>query len=141
MRTSLRARLGAVAAAAAIATSGAAMTVSGVADAATTHPAARLATALSIKSSTPVARHNRTVARIGGQLTSGMTPLRFKAVWLQRQGPKGNWFVVQGERTHRHGWVVFRVHERKTTNFRLVFRGSANFKRAVSAAVTVTAAS
>jgi hypothetical protein len=140
MRTSVKARLAAVAAAAAIATTGA-MAVTGVADATTTHPAARVATALSIKASTPVSRHSFTVARIAGQLTAGTSPLRLKVVWLERQGPGGHWFIVQREFTHRHGWVAYRVRERKTANFRLVFRGSLNFKPAVSAPVTVTAAS
>jgi len=35
--------------------------------------------------------------------------------------------------------VVYRIRERRTSSFRLVFRGSPRFKRAVSAAVTVTA--
>jgi hypothetical protein len=139
MRTSFKARLGALAATAAIATTGA-MAVSGVADAAT-HPAARVATTLSIKASTPRAVHHRTVARIGGQLTAGTSQIKFKVIWLERQGPKGHWIVVQRERTHRHGWVAFRVRELKTSNFRLVFRGTANFKPAVSAPVTVTAVS
>lgn len=137
MRTSFKARLGALAAAAAIATTGA-MAVSGVADAAT-HPAARVATSLSIKASTPHAVHHRTFAKIAGQLTAGTSPVRFKVIWLERQGPRGHWIVVQRERTHRNGWVLFRILERKTSNFRLVFRGTANFKPAVSAPVTVTA--
>jgi hypothetical protein len=140
MRTSFKARFAAVAAAAAIAASGA-MTMSGVANASTGHPAAKLPTALSIHASAPVTRHHRTFARISGQLTSGTTPLRFKVVWLERQGPKGHWLVVRRERTHRNGWVFYRVGERKTSNFRLVFRGSPNFSRSVSSTVTVTAAS
>ena len=137
MRTSFKARLGALAASAAIATTGA-MAVSGVADA-TTHPAARVATSLSIKASTPHAVHHVTVAKIAGRLTAGTSAIRFKVVWLERQGPRGHWIVVQRERTHRNGWVVYRIRERKTNNFRLVFRGTANFKPAVSATVTVTA--
>jgi hypothetical protein len=140
MRTSVKAKIAAAAAAAAIATTGA-MAMTGVADAATTHPAARVATALSIKASTPVARHHVTVAKIAGQLTAGTTPLRIKPVWLERQGRSGHWFVVQRELTRWHGWVAFRIRERKTTNFRLVFRGSLNFKRAASVPVTITAAS
>lgn len=138
MRTSLKARLGALAATAAIATSGA-MAASGVADAAV-HPAVlRLPTTLTIHASAPVTRHHLTFARISGRLSSHHVGLRHKVVWLQRQGPKGHWFVVQRGITHRHGVVVYRIRERKTSNFRLVFRGSRNFRRAVSATVTVTA--
>ena len=140
MRTRVKARLAAVAAAAAIAASGA-MLAPGIADAATTHPSARLATALSIKASAPVAAHHLTFAVIAGQLTSGSSPLRFKVVWLERQGPRGHWFVIRRERTHVHGWVAYRIGERRTSNFRLVFRGTPNFKPAVSAPVTVTAVS
>ncbi len=138
MRTSLKARLGALAATAALTTSGV-MAASGVADA-SVHPAVkRLPTTLSIHASAPVTRHHVTFARISGRLRSHHVGLRHKVVWLQRQGPKGHWFVVQREHTHRHGVVVYRIRERKTSNFRLVFRGSPNFKRAVSAVVTVTA--
>jgi hypothetical protein len=139
MLSSVQAKFAVAVAAAAIATTGAAAT--GVAEAATAHPASRVATALSIKASTPVARHRLTFAKVGGQLTAGTSPLRLKVVWLERQRPNGHWFAVKAKRTHWHGWVVFRVVERKTTNFRLLFRGSLNFKRAVSAPVTVTAAS
>ncbi len=140
MLTSVRAKLGAMVAVAAIATSGA-MALSGVADAATTHPAARLPTALSIKAAVPVTRHGWTFSIIAGQLTSSGTPLRFKLIWLERQGPKGHWFIVQRERTHLRGWVAYRVGERRTTNFRLVFRCTPNFKPAVSTPVTITAGS
>jgi hypothetical protein len=138
MRTSVKARLGAVAAAAAIATTGA-MAASGVADATVTHPA-RVATALSIKAGKPVALRHVTTARVGGRLTSGTSPIRFKPVWLERQGPHGHWFPIRREFTGVHGWVVFRVFERKTGSFRLLFRGSPNFAPSVSAPVTVTAA-
>ena len=105
MRTSLKARLGAIAATAAITTSGA-MAASGVADAAV-HPAVkRLPTTLSIHASAPVTRHHVTFARISGRLRSHHVGLRHKVVWLERRGPKGHWFVVQRERTHRHGVVV-----------------------------------
>lgn len=138
MPISVSARFGALIAAATIATTG--VMATGVAEAAT-HPAARLSTSLSIKASTPKAVRHHTVARIAGQLTSGTSPLRFKVVWLERQGPHGHWIVVQRERTHRHGWVVYRIRERKTSTFRLVFRGTANFKRAVSSTVSIAAAS
>jgi len=138
MRTSFKARLGALTATAVLATSGA-MAVSGVADAAV-HPAIkRLPTTLSVRASAPVTRHHLTFARVSGRLSSHHVGLRHKVVWLERQGPKGHWFVVQRERTHRHGVVVYRVHERKTSSFRLVFRGSPNFKRSVSAVVTIKA--
>jgi hypothetical protein len=139
MRTSVKARLGAVAAAAAIAATGA-MAASGVADAAVTHPAARVATALSIKAGKPVAVRHGTTARVGGQLTAGTSPIRFKWVWLEKQGPRGHWFPIRRELTRVHGWVVFRIFEHRTASFRLLFRGSPNFAPSVSAPVTVTAA-
>ncbi len=139
MRTSVKARLGAVAAAAAIASTGV-VASSGVADAAVTHPASRVATALSIKAGKPVALRHVTTARVGGRLTSGTSPLRFKPVWLERQGPHGHWFPLRRELTGVHGWVVFRVFERKTGSFRLLFHGSPNFAPSVSAPITVTAA-
>ena len=140
MRTAIKARAAALAAAAAIATTGV-LAASGVADAATAQPAGRVATALSIRSSTPVAVHHHTFAKIAGQLTAGTSPVRFKLVWLERQGPKGHWFIVRRERTGVHGWVGFRILERATTNFRLFFHGTPNFKPAVSSVVTITAAS
>lgn len=139
MLTSVKAKLAAAAAVAAIAATG--VTATGVADAATAHPASRVATALSIQASTPVARHHLTFAKISGQLTAGTSSVRHKVVWLERQRPNGHWFATRTKRTNLHGWVRFGVVERKTHNFRLVFRGSLNFKRAVSAPITITAAS
>jgi hypothetical protein len=140
MLTSVKAKLAVAVAATAIATAGAA-TATGVADAATTHPSGRVPTALSITASTPVGVRHLTFAKISGQLTSGNAPLRLKAVWVERQRPNGHWFPVRAKLTRLHGWVRFRVVERRTTNFRLLYRGGLNFKPAVSAPITITAAS
>jgi hypothetical protein len=136
--TSLAVRLGTVAAAAAIAVTGA----TAAANASTAAPAVqKVATSLSIANTTPKAHPHQTTAIVYGQLTSNGTPLRHLRVWLQRQGPKGHWFVVQLRRTGRAGWVRFRVHVRKNpASFRLVFRGTRNFEKAVSAVDTIAPA-
>ena len=140
---SLAARVGAVAAAAAIAATGATVAAS-AANAATAAPA-KVTTALSIANTTPKAHRHQTTAVVYGQLTAVSTttsPVRFKRVFLERQGPKGHWFVVQIGRTGRAGWVHFRVHVRKVAaSFRLVFRGTPNFAKAVSASDTISPAS
>lgn len=139
MRTSVKARLGAFAAAAAIATSGA-TTMTGVADAATAYPASRrLPTELSAHASKPVTRHHLTLATISGRLTSLRIPMRGKVVWLERRGPRGGWTAVRKQGTHMFGHVIFRVHERRTSSFRLAFRGTRTLKPSVSGPVMVKA--
>ncbi len=139
---SLAARFGAVAAAAAIAVTGA--TVAATAANAATAAPAKVTTALSIANTTPKAHRHQTTAIVYGQLTAVSTktsPVRFKPVFLERQGPKGNWFVVQIRKTNHSGWVHFRVHVRKVAaSFRLVFRGTPNFAKAVSAVDTISPA-
>jgi hypothetical protein len=139
MRTSVKVRLGAFAAAAAIAASGAA-TMSGVADAATSDPGVRrLPTELSAHAGKPVMRHHLTLAAISGRLTSRRIPLRGKVVWLDRRGPRGHWTAVRKQRTHMFGRVFFRVHERRTSSFRLDFRGTQALRPSVSSPVMVKA--
>lgn len=134
----LVARFGAVAAAAAIAVTGA----TAAASASTAAPAAgKVATALSIHESMPVTHRHQITAIIAGRLTEpneSNHAVRFKAVWLERQGPKGHWYLVKGHLTNRRGWVAFRVHVKKSASFRLIFLGSANFARSVSSAVTIS---
>jgi hypothetical protein len=137
MRTSrgtMAARFGALAAAAAIVVGGGAV----AAGASTAAPAAKLPTALSIQAGTPKTHKHFTSDVIKGQLTSNGTPIRFKPVWLAKQGPKGHWHLVRRELSHRNGWVRFLVRTRRTANYALVFRGSPNFHRSHSAVVTVT---
>jgi hypothetical protein len=138
--TSLMAKAGAVVAAAAIAVSG----VAAVADASTAAPArAKVATALSIHNTKPVAHEHQTTAIIGGRLAAirDHSPVRGVWVFLQRKGPKGHFVAVKAERTGRHGRVAFRVHVfQKEITFRLVFRGNRNFRRAVSATDTIAPA-
>jgi hypothetical protein len=136
---SLAVRVGAVCAAAAIAVGGG-VAAAGSALAAPAH--VKVPTSLSIANTTPVAHKHKTTAVVYGQLTGpdGST-IAGMPIFLQRQGPKGNWFVAQIGRTHANGWVRFRVHVRKVAaSFRLVFRGKRNFAKAVSAAVTITPA-
>ncbi len=133
-RGTMAARFGALAAAAAIVVGGGAAAAS----AATAAPAAKLPTALSIQASTPRTHHHITFAVIKGELTSSGVGLKFKAVWLAKQGPKGHWHLVRREFTHRNGWVRFLVHTRRTANYALAFRGTPNFQRSHSAVVTIT---
>ena len=59
----------------------------------------------------------------------------------QRQGRKGHWFAVQTKLTRAHGHVFFLVHiGRRAASFRLVFRGTRNFGRSVSAVDTIAPA-
>lgn len=135
---SLAVRFGAVAATAAIAVSGAAV----AANAATAHPAVhKVATALAISETTPVVHRHVITSIIVGRLTApneNNAPVRFKVIWLEKQGPKGHWFLIRPELTGRHGQVAFRVLVRKSGTFRLAYFGSFNFARAVSAVETVS---
>ncbi len=134
---SLAVRIGAVAATAAIAVTGA----TAAASASTAAPVTKIPTTLTISNTTPVAHRHHTNAVIKGHLTAGAFNLRHLRVWLQRQGPKGHWYVVQVKRTRPHGHVLFRVRiGKKSVNFRLVFRGTRNFARSVSAVDTIAPA-
>lgn len=136
--TSLAARIGAVAVTTAIAVTGA----TAAANASTAAPAVhRIPTTLTISNSKPVAHKHQTTAVINGHLTAGSYNLRHLRVWLQRQGPKGHWFVVQTKLTREHGHVFFRVHlGKKAASFKLVFRGTRNFARSVSPVDTISPA-
>ncbi|HEY2316107.1 MAG TPA: hypothetical protein VGH96_21035 [Streptosporangiaceae bacterium] len=134
---SLAARIGAVAATAAIAVTGA----TAAASASTAAPVTKIPTALSIKNTTPVAYRPLTTSVINGQLTAGKYDLRHLRVWLQRKSASGHWYVIQTKLTRRHGHVFFRVFiGRKAVSFRLVFRGTRNFARSVSAVDTIAPA-
>jgi Rieske Fe-S protein len=129
MRASLLTRAGSIAAAAAIATTGA-LATAGAAGAA---PAVkRLPTHLSI-AKIP-APHDHVV--IVGRLTSFKHPLRNEVVYLDR---KAGIFLVQvaHEKTNKSGAVAFIVDPPKTTQYVLVFKGSANFSPSHSTFVTV----
>jgi hypothetical protein len=134
---SLAARIGAVAATAAIAVTG----VTAAASASTAAPVTKIPTALSIRNTTPVAHWGLTTSVIKGQLTAGTYDLRHLRVWLQRKSASGHWYVTQTKLTRRHGHVFFWVHiGRKAASFRLVFRGTRNFARSVSAVDTIAPA-
>jgi hypothetical protein len=135
---SLAARIGAVAATAAIAVTGA----TAAANAATAAPALhKFKTELSISNSTPVAHKHQTTAIIDGRLTHNGFGLRDLRVLLQRLGPKGRWHVVQVQRTRVHGHVFYRVHVfNKPASFRLVFPGTPNWASSVSLVDTISPA-
>jgi hypothetical protein len=138
---SLAVRIGAVAATAAIAVTGATTAASAatVASAAGAIPAAhRIPTALSISHSLPRVRPLQITSVVDGHLTAGRFNVRSQRVWLLRQGRSGIWFVTQTKLTGRYGHVFFLVHlGTKPVRFRLVFRGSPNFARSVSAIDTI----
>jgi hypothetical protein len=134
MRATIAARFGALAAAAAIAVSGGAA----AANAATASPATKLPTTLTATAKPPVTHKHFTSDVIKGLLESGTTPLKFKVIWLAKQGPKGHWHLVRHERTRRNGMVRFLVRTRRTANYVLIYRGQPNFQRAVSNVITVT---
>src|SRR5215469_5783598 len=135
---SLAVRIGGVAAAAAIAVTGA----TAAANASTAAPAVhKIPTTLTISNSKPVAHLHQTTAIVSGHLTAGHYNLRHMHVWLQRLGPKGHWRIAQTKLTRRHGHVFFRVHVfKKPATFRLVFRGTRNFAKSVSHIDTISPA-
>ena len=145
-RMSLLTRVGAAAAAAAMATTAVIATASAagaaVLPAASTASAAvphvaKLHTSLSIRSATDRRRH---FAVIGGTLRSRLVPVRGEVVYLESRTAGRHFAVVRREITHRHGgWVAFRVSPAATTRYVLVFRGSPNFRQSHSGVVTVRA--
>ncbi len=133
--TSLAARVGAVVATAAIAVTGA----TAAADASTTtHAVKKIPTTLTISAAKPVVHKTNVSDVVKGHLTAGKFNLRGLPVALERQGPKGHWFVVRREFTGRHGYVAFRVHFKKSITLKLVFRGTRNFAKSTSATVTIS---
>jgi hypothetical protein len=136
---SLAVRIGGVAAAAAIAVTGA----TAAANASTAAPAVsgKIPTTLTISNTTPVAHAHQTTATVVGHLTAADHNLRHLRVWLQRLGPKGHWRLAQTKLTRSHGHVFFRVHVfKKPATFRLVFGGTRNFKKSVSHIDTIVPA-
>jgi hypothetical protein len=136
--TSLAVRIGGVAAAAAIAVTGA----TAVATASTAAPAVhKIPTALTISNTTPVAHAHQTTATVVGHLTAVGFNLRHLPVLLERLGPHGFWHVKQVKLTRQHGHVFFRVHiYAKPATFRLVFRGTRNFAKKISVTDTISPA-
>lgn len=134
--TSLAVRIGGVAAAAAIAVTGA----TAVATASTAAPAVhKIPTTLTISNTTPVAHPHQTTATVVGHLTAGAYNLRHLRVYLERLGPHGFWHVKQVKLTRQHGHVFFRVHiYAKPATFRLVFRGTRNFAKKISVTDTIS---
>ena len=137
--TSLATRVGAVAAVAAIAVTGAtAAANAATASSAASTTAHRIPTALSIRNSVPRLHPLQVTSVIDGHLAAGRFNVRYERVWLLRRSRAGIWFVTQSKLTRRYGHVFFLVHLGvKPVSFRLVFRGSANFARSVSAIDTI----
>ena len=135
---SLAVRIGGVAAAAAIAVTGA----TAAANASTAAPAVhKIPTTLTIRNTKPVAHEHQTTAIVVGHLTAIGYNLRHTRVWLERLGPKGNWRIAQTKLTRPHGHVFFRVHVfKKPATFRLVFRGNRYFAKSVSHIDTIVPA-
>src|ERR1700754_2299344 len=137
---SLAARIGGVAAAAAIAVTGATAGANASSAAPAVH---KIPTTLTISNSAPVAHPHQTTALARCHLpAAGVYNLRHLRVWLQRLGPKGHWRIAQTRLTRPHGHVFFRVHVfKKPATFRLVFRGTRNFAKSVSTIDTISPAS
>jgi hypothetical protein len=131
MRGSLLTRVGSLAAAAAIATTGA-MATAGMAGASTP---SRLHTNLSAQATIPATLHHHHVTVILGHLSSHKSPLRGEVVYLDR---KSGIFLIQvsHEVTDKIGDVVFIVAPKKATEYVLVFKGTKNFAPSHSKFVT-----
>jgi hypothetical protein len=88
-------------------------------------------------------RHPYGAAHITGHLTGVGTPapqISGKRILLERERANGTWRIVQHGRTGRHGYVRFLVHHvAKGATFKLVFRGTANFARATSNTIVISA--
>jgi hypothetical protein len=127
-----------------VATVGFAVSGAAVANAATTNAHhSRIPTKLAITAGPGHVRKHQyphTVAWIKGHLTTATKPsfdVKGVRVVLERD-VKGKWVVVQHANTGRLGWVTFRVHALKNgASFKLVFRGTRNFKPATSDIVTI----
>jgi hypothetical protein len=100
-----------------------------------------LATALSIVMTLPVHHPAQTTALIAGRLSepgNGGAPLAGRVVWLQRLGA-GGWLLFRSGVTGPDGRVAFGVHVVVGAAFRLVYAGTPNLARAVSAVRIVIA--
>jgi hypothetical protein len=141
--TSMAVRFGAVVAAAAIAVTGAsavasAATVGQASVAPAAHQVHKIPTKLAIWTTAPKVNPHHSLAIIKGHLTAGRFNLRHVRVFLMRKGAGGHWFRAQVKLTDRYGRVFFWVHVGKSpVSFRLVFLGTRNLARSVSAEVTI----
>jgi hypothetical protein len=135
---------GAVVASAAIALSAAAAAGAATGRGVASPAAAKIPTTLSLSILQLTVTPQQSFVILGGQLYQAKTsphplaPVRFKKVWLERKFPGGRWSSIQRKRTSSKGFVRFRVHLASGTNpsFRLLFRGTAKFRRTTSNVVT-----
>jgi hypothetical protein len=135
MRSSLLARrVASLAAAAAIATTGA-MSVAGAAGASTAH-ARRLPTHLSIAEKRAV-EHHKHVTIIAGRLTTHGFRLPGRLIFLDRVTARHKLVVVGREHTGRFGGVAFAVAPKVTAHYLLVFEGTPRLHSSHSRVVTV----
>jgi hypothetical protein len=102
-----------------------------------THAATRLPATLSIRAAHPVV----TVAgtdTVTGRLLSRKRPLRNKIVVLvSRATGASSWAFVGARHTARNGGVAFTVKPAAASSYRLLFQGTAAFRKARSAVVHV----
>jgi hypothetical protein len=92
---------------------------------------------LSIRAELPRVRANGTDT-ISGRLLSRKTPLRNKiVVLLSRADGATTWGFVGAKHTGKQGGVAFIVKPAVSSRYRLLFQGTANFRRARSAVVHV----
>jgi hypothetical protein len=88
-------------------------------------------------------KHPYGAARFTGRLTGVGNPapeIKGEPILLEREGAHGRWHVTQVRRTGGAGYVRFLVHHvAKGATFRLVFRGSKNFDRAISNVIVISA--
>jgi hypothetical protein len=116
----------------------------GAASSPATSPAAassQTATALSIVMTLPVHHPAQTTAVIAGRLSepaNGGAPLAGRLVWLERLGT-GGWLLFRSNVTGPDGRVAFQVHVVIGAAFRVVYAGTPDLARAVSAVRIVTA--
>lgn len=114
------------------------LTVVGTASAATSTTPVKAPTTLSITT----AKAKIIVGQkdlITGTLLSGKTPLVKKVVELYRYGVKAKkWIRVEVDLTGKFGHVFYTVKPSVTTNYELVFFGTAHLRASHSSVITVT---
>jgi hypothetical protein len=102
-----------------------------------THPPTRLGTSLSIRAARPmVALDGRDT--ITGRLVSHRKGLRGKiVVLLSRADGASSWSFAAARRTGARGGVAFTVKPAASSRYRLLFQGTAHFRKARSGVVHV----
>jgi len=102
--------------------------------------AAKIATTLYLSPPQLTVTPQQSYAVLSGQLYEAkksphpFAAVRSVTVFLERRFPHGQWHIIQHKRTNSAGLVKFRVNLATGTSpsFRLLFRGTAKYRRAVS---------